>query len=139
VLSVSLFRRLAGIVVALVGVIFLVIGILEISSQSWTLTTATVQSCTPRIVTSNSGSGRIHTDYYCQVSWQDGGASHTATIDLGTKTKNVGQSQQLRVHGDSAAVPTPGWLGWVFGGLGILLLASGVWLVWPRRRASVPV
>ncbi|HEY2796041.1 MAG TPA: hypothetical protein VGJ28_26995, partial [Micromonosporaceae bacterium] len=89
--TVSLFRRIGGILLAVVGLIFLIIGIVLISSQRWTLVTGTVQSCTPRIVHTTSTRSTGHTEYDCQINWQDGGTAHTATVDLGPEGANVGQ------------------------------------------------
>jgi hypothetical protein len=133
---VKLFRRVGGLIIGVVGIIFLVSGLSLILSQNWTRTTGTVQSCTARLIHTGTSS---HSQQDCTVTWRDGNVSHTSTVTVGVKPRYPGQSVPLRVHGDTAAEPTPRWEGWVVGGAGLVLFGTGVVLVWPRRNRPTPV
>jgi hypothetical protein len=129
------FSRFAGIVLALVGVVALVIGGVLLASQRWPLVQATVQSCQTRI-THTTGSHRSSTTD-CAMVWQDSSGVHTATVGFNGHGPN-GPTVALRVHGATAVEATPIWAGWVTLGVGFVLASAGVIVVTRslRRRTD---
>jgi hypothetical protein len=118
-----LLRRLAGAVLALAGIVFLIVGAALLASQRWTPVTATVQSCTTRATHATSGSTRY--DQVCTVSWQDPAGPRTATVDFGQARTAPGTDARIRVHGGSAVLATPAWAGYAVLGAGLLLAGAG--------------
>jgi len=117
----KLFSRIAGIVLALVGIVALVIGAVLLASQRWPLVRATVQSCQTHVT--DTGSSRSSTTD-CAMVWQDDAGIHTATVGFGgqgPRTPTVG----IRVHGSTAVEATPLWLPWGVLGVGVGLAGAG--------------
>jgi hypothetical protein len=56
----------------------------------------------------------------------DNEGEHTAKVDLGSSPKYVGNTVDLRVHGDTAVDAMPAWLGYVTGAVGVLLVSAGI-------------
>jgi hypothetical protein len=129
-----IFRLAGGVIAGLVGIVFLIVGIGLIVSQSWTVATGTVQSCTARAVHSNSSSPQF--DRTCVMTWQEGGQQHTGSVDFGITQVVNGQSKTLRVHGNSAVVPTPSWEGFAVVALGLALMGLAVFVLLRSRRRN---
>lgn len=129
-----LFKRAAGVIAAIVGLIALIVGITFTASQTWPAATGTVESCTTSV--SRTASGSTTHKKMCVVKWMDGEQPHTATVDLGNVARFAGESVDLRVHGDTAVVLTPGWVGYVAVVVGLLLLAGGGYFALRKSRPA---
>jgi len=133
----SIVRRLAGGIIAAVGLIFLIIGILFMIGRSWPTATGTVGQCVMSTTYSGANHSRTQHDE-CTVTWTYQGRQHTTSIDFGARHA-AGQPVTLRVHGNQAIEDTPGWVSAIMLGVGIVLLLAGLGLaLLPRRgrRAS---
>jgi hypothetical protein len=128
-------RRAVSVVIGLVGLIFVVVSIPLTVSEHWTLTTGTIQTCQSRIVRSPSSSTG-HILQTCTVAWTDGGVRHSASVDFGQARLVNGQQTQVRVHGDSATAPSPGWAGPAVLAGGLVLVAAGVVEIRGRHRRA---
>lgn len=131
---IRLFRRAAGILVALVGVVAAVVGAVLTASQTWPAATATVQDCT--VVSTRTGtSGTPSYRRRCEVSWMDGDRPRTATLDLDSDQAAPGAAVRVRYHGGTTVAESPPWIGFLTGGVGLLLVAAGaVVLIRAGRR-----
>ncbi len=124
-----LFRRVGGIVAALVGLVMLVVGGVTTVSRTWPLVTATVQSCTVVMDRATNHSSTAH--QHCVVTWPGG----SGTVDFaGRASHSVGESVRLRVHGQTAVEDSPPWVGYGVLALGALLVAAGLYVAIRRPR-----
>lgn len=121
-----LFRRVAGIIAALVGLVFVIVGTTLVVSQHWAPATGTVQSCTSQIVHTTGGTG--HLRHVCDVTWQDAAGQHVGSVDFGGVSLASGQTARLRVHGNMAVLPTPAWEGFTAVGLGLMMFVLGLFV-----------
>ncbi|MFF0373528.1 hypothetical protein [Actinoplanes missouriensis] len=103
---VSLFRRISAVVFGLGGLVFLLIGIVQLSNQAWGGVTGTVQTCTVATTeaTPKSRARNVHT---CVVAWDAGGQERTHTLELPAHLAAPGCPVDLRVKGDRAALAMP--------------------------------
>ncbi len=131
------FRLIGGVVAATVGLIFLIIGINLLSSQSWATTTGTVQSCTSTTVSTGSGTSH-HIERTCNVTWQIDGVNHTHEVGFGAQPVNVGKTYTIKVNGDSAVLPSPLWVALLTFLVGIGLVGLCVFMFIRSRRAIAP-
>ena len=130
---VRLAKRVIGVFLAVIGLIFAIVGYQLVLSQTWDKATGIVQSCVPHSThTGSTGTG--HVSQNCKVTWGDNAGNHTATVIFGAKPITNGQTQVIRVHGTQAVLPTPAWEGYVALGGGLLLIVGGVFLVMRSRR-----
>jgi len=130
---VRLAKRVIGVFLAVIGLIFLLVGYQLVLSQTWDKATGIVQSCVAHSThTGSTGTGHVSQD--CKVTWGDDAGNHTATVIFGNKPVTNGQTQVVRVHGTQAVLPTPAWEGYVGLGAGVLLVVGGVFLVMRSRR-----
>jgi hypothetical protein len=130
----TLLRRFAPVLLGLVGLIFLIVGVWQLFSLTWTQTTGTVGACTTRLVQSATGNGKI-SEQVCQVTWQADGQAHTANITVSLET-GTGQEIDLRVKGNNAVVASPPWLGAGTTVLALLLSGTAIALTLRSRRAT---
>jgi hypothetical protein len=133
VAGVLLLRnRFAGVVIALVGLIFVAVGGFLFVSAGWQPATATATSCHSSFT--GTGSKR-HIQRACQVTWSDGGVAHTGSLTFGGgRSVTVGQQFPVRVHGDQVALPSALWVRVGTLGLGVVLLGGGLLLALRRLR-----
>jgi hypothetical protein len=129
---VKLFHRLGFILIAIVGLIFLVVGGWLLVSQSWDQASGTVGQCQTRTVHTQPGKTTSRVEQVCDVTWAAGGSSHTATITMGQTGVVPGEIVDLRVLGETAVLATPMWMGVGSAGLGIVLIVVAFVM---RRRA----
>jgi len=130
-----LLRRFAPILLGAVGLVFLIIGIVQLASQSWAATTGTVGACSTHIDRTGTTRRTIET---CDVTWTADGRTQTLpiTVNNGTVT---GDTVDLRVSGDTVAVATPWWIGGAMTALGLILDAAAItMLIRSRRQPSSP-
>jgi hypothetical protein len=132
---VSLFRRLAFIVAALVGVVFLIVGVVSLVSLTWNRATGVVtdQCAQQRTTTGPPGSSSRTTHYTCSVTWSENGVTYQADIDLGSTRPAPGTEIALRVHRGSVVVDSPAWVGAGVTVVGLAVLAGTV-ILWRRSR-----
>ena len=131
VAQVMWLRRVAPILVALVGLVFLASGGGLLVSQGWSHATGTVGECSTRLDRTGSSSRTVQT---CVVTWDAGGRGHSADIAVATPVRRPGDKIDLRVDGDRAAEASPTWAGAASTGVGVILLAvAGVLLMRSRR------
>jgi hypothetical protein len=131
-----LFRRVGGIVAAVVGLVFLLVGVTLAVSQSWAPATGTVQSCRSHTIHSGSSNSK-RVDQICNVTWHDAAGDHAASVDFGSTAVYNGQSAAIRVRGNDAVLRTPAWEGYVAMALGVALIAVGALVsvrAWRRVR-----
>lgn len=129
-------NRIAGTVLALVGLIFLAVGAYLMVSSGWGMATATVTSCQARLT--GNGTGR-HSASVCQVTWDDAGATHDGSVTFsGGGAHYPGESLPVRVHGDQVALPAPLWARLGTLGVGAAALAGGLVLALRRPRRGLP-
>jgi hypothetical protein len=128
-------RWVVPVGLAIVGLLFLAYGVVNLSTQGWARASGTVGSCTP-VINGGPGPGRnVHQD--CDVTWSAGGTDHTTRLDLGTGAARTGQAIDLRVHGDQAETADPLWLGLASNAFGlVLVVTAGLMLLRRRRGAS---
>jgi hypothetical protein len=132
-----LAKRVIGVFLAIIGLIFTLVGYQLVVSQTWDKATAIVQSCVAHSThTGSTGTGHVSQD--CKVTWRDDAGNHTATVIFGNKPVTNGQTQLVRVHGTQAVLPTPAWEGYVALGAGLLLIVGGVFLMMRSRRRPDP-
>ncbi|MDQ7904120.1 hypothetical protein RB614_06230 [Phytohabitans sp. ZYX-F-186] len=129
---VRLFRLAAGVLVALVGLVALVVGGVFTASQTWPSATGTVGACTT--VSTSTGTGTRTYRHRCEVSWMDGARRRTAHVDLDGDQAFPGSAVALRYRGDTAVVETSPWVGPVTGGVGLVLVAAGAFVLVRARR-----
>jgi hypothetical protein len=135
---VGLFRRIATVVAAVIGLIFLGIGATQLLSLTWTAVDATVGECTAHTV-NGSGTGRSFTQN-CVLTWVHAGATRSATVDLGPGMPKTGQTIGLRVSGDTVVVATSPWIGVGLVALGaVLVVLATVAVIRSRRRRRASV
>jgi hypothetical protein len=130
-----LLRRFAPILIGAVGLVFLIIGIVQLASQGWVATTGTVGACTTRI--DHTGTTRRMVEV-CDVTWTADGRTQTLpiTVNNGTVT---GDTIDLRVSGTTVVVATPRWIGGAMTALGLILDAVAItMLVRSRRQPRSP-
>jgi hypothetical protein len=120
--TVNLFRRLAFIVITVIGLIFLIVGGWMLISQGWDRASGTVGQCQTQFSRTQPGRSSNRVEHICDVTWQAGGASHRATVNMGSDEVAPGEIVALRVNGDQAVAETPLWLGAASAGLGALLI-----------------
>ena len=132
--TVSLLRRLAAVVVAVIGLIFLIVGGWSLVSQGWDRAEGTVGQCQSRVTRTGTGAGSSRTEQLCEVTWQADGASHQTTLNTGRANLSPGEIIPLRVKGDQAVIETPLWVGAGSAGLGAVLIVVAVVLL-RRQRA----
>ena len=118
----NLFHRLGFILIAGVGLIFLLVGGWLLVSQSWDKASGTVGQCQTRTVHAQPGQTRSRVEQVCDVTWEAAGASHTATVAMDRNDVAPGEIVDLRVNGDAAVLATPVWVGAGSAGLGTVLL-----------------
>lgn len=117
--------RFFSVLLALVGLVFTIIGVVLVSTADWKTAQATVVGqCDYQ--TTGTGSNRQR-QQVCTMSWEDGGVTHTSRVTF-TRSQPIysGSTATLQVHGNSAAEPTPTWLRFVVLILGLVMLVSGV-------------
>jgi hypothetical protein len=124
---------LAGFL-AIIGVVFLGSGIANLTAQGWAKATGTIGQCSTTAVNAGTGPPRQF-DKICDVTWSVDGATHTASIDLGTGSYVPGQTVQLRVSGGNARQAAPVWVGIASTAGGVVLIGVGVVVMLRRRRA----
>lgn len=129
---VRLFRRIATAVAAVVGLIFLGIGVTQLLSLTWTPVHATVGQCTAHTI-AGTGNNRTY-NQNCVVSWTDGGTPRLATVDLGPGAPKTGQTVKLRVSGNTVVVDTSPWIGVSLVGLGLILVVVVILVAGRARR-----
>ena len=119
----SLRSRFLGGFIALVGLIFTVVGVGLLLTADWKTAEATVVG---QCRTHTTGTNSSRTQQVCEMTWQDNGVTHTSNV---TFTRNqaiyVGTKRTLQVHGDSAMEPSPFWIRLASLILGLALLATG--------------
>jgi hypothetical protein len=130
---VRLVRRVGGVIAALVGLVFAVVGVFLIVSSGWASATGEVRSCRSQLVQTGTKHSSSHAQQNCVVSWEAEGRSHTATLTFTGARVAVGQQTPLKVNGDTAATPSPKWEGYVVAGVGIVLLVGGGLAIFNRR------
>ncbi|BCB90528.1 DUF3592 domain-containing protein [Phytohabitans suffuscus] len=130
---VRLFHTAAGVLLALIGLVALVIGAVFTASQTWPSATGTVGECTT-VSTRTGSSGTPTYRQRCEVSWMDGARRRTTYLDLDTARAAPGAPVALRYRGDTAVEETPPWLGLTTGGVGLALVAAGVFVALRARR-----
>lgn len=130
----TLLRRFAPVLIGLVGLVFLIVGVWQLFSLTWSQATGTVGACTTRLVPKATGNGQT-SEQVCQVTWQADGQTHTANVTVSRDT-GTGQEITLRVKGDNALVATPLWLGAGAAVLGLLLLGTATALLLRSRPTS---
>lgn len=120
----ALRNRVIGGFVALVGLIFTVVGVGLVATANWKTADGTVVSCQARFV--GSGGSR-HTQQDCVMTWEDGGATHSATVSFGASNSMYpGTHRTIQVHGNSAEDPSPMWVRVGTLVLGLVLLITGL-------------
>jgi hypothetical protein len=138
-------NRIAGIMLTIVGAIFLAIGVFMMVSAGWTTTTATAGTCVLGSDTIRPGTGTgVHSStrrsYHddCQVTWLDAGATRTATLNTERTGVRAGDTFAVKVSGDNVALPSPLWYRLVTLGVGTVAVAGGLILALrrPRRDAG---
>lgn len=117
--KITPLRYLALVVVALVGLIFVVTGSIQLASQGWDRVDATVESCTAR---NNRTDGSSRITFECAVTWTGAGGPRSAAVNVGATEPTVGGTVSLRVNGDTIAVETPPWIAAAMAGLGATML-----------------
>ena len=127
------FRLIAGVALATVGLVSLVVGINLLGSQNWATATGTVQSC-KLSVTGTGTSRQIHQT--CTITWQEGGKAHSHQVDFGKKPVHNGETKQIKVSGDNAVLPSPLWVAVLTFVVGIALIGACVYLVIRSRRVT---
>ena len=129
-------NRIAGTVLALVGLIFLAVGAYLMVSAGWGTATATASSCQARMT--GTGSAR-HPQSVCQVTWVDAGVTHDGSVTFsGARAHYPGESFAVHVHGDQVALPSPLWARLGTLGVGAAALAGGPVLALRRPRRGLP-
>jgi hypothetical protein len=133
--AVRLLRRAGGILIALIGVIALIVGIVLMVSQGWNSATGAIQSCqvrlvNPRGVGTSTGTGATY-QQTCVVTWTNGGIQRTGSLSTAGRPFSSGQAVALRVHGNQVVEATSRWEGYVATAVGLVLLVGGV--VFARR------
>jgi hypothetical protein len=128
-----IFRRVAGVLAATVGVVFLIVGIVLLASQRWTPETGAVQSC--RTEVSHSGTTSHSTVHQiCMVQWEQDGQVHEDSLDLGAKPIAPGSTVKIRVNGGIATAESPAWVGYLMVGIAVVLFAGGGIAIFKRPR-----
>jgi hypothetical protein len=133
--AVRLLHRAGGILIALIGVIALIVGIVLMVSQSWASATGAIRSCqvqlvNPRGVGTSHGTGATY-HQTCVVTWTSGGTQRTGSLSTAGHPFSSGQAVALRVHGNQVVEATPRWEGYVTAAVGLVLLVGGA--VFARR------
>jgi hypothetical protein len=125
--------RIVGGFVALVGLIFTIVGVGLLATAGWTHTHATVVGqCSTRL--SGSGSGRT-VQQTCAVTWQDAGVSHTGQLTVSQNTPIYpGSVLDVQAHGDNVAQPSPMWIRVGTLILGLVLVATGLIVIFRAGR-----
>ncbi|MFD0745356.1 DUF3592 domain-containing protein [Phytohabitans flavus] len=132
---IRLFRVAAGILVILVGVVAAIVGATLTASQTWPSATGTVQSCTT--VSNRTGTSGTRTyRQRCEVSWMDGEHTRTAQLDLDGDQYVPGAPVRVRYNGGTTVVETPAWIGLATGGVGLVLLAAGAYVLLRATRRA---
>jgi hypothetical protein len=132
----QLRNRIAGTVLALVGLIFLVVGGYLVVSAGWGTATATATSCGGSYV--GTGTGR-HRQTICQVTWDDGGRTHDGSVIFSGRSAHYpGESFEVHVDGDQVALPSPLWARIGTLAVGAVALAGGLVLALRRPRRGLP-
>lgn len=132
----QLRNRIAGTVLALVGLIFLVVGGYLTVSSGWGTATATATSCGGSYV--GAGSGR-HRQTICQVTWGDGGTTHDGSVTFsGGGPHYPGETFEVRVNGDQVALPSPLWARIGTLAVGAVALVGGLVLALRRPGRGLP-
>jgi hypothetical protein len=128
-------NRIAGAVMAVIGLIFLIVGAYLMVSSTWGTATATATSCQGQIL--HTGSSR-RSQIVCQATWTDAGVQHSGSVTFpGTHGPGVGGTFTANVHGDQMSLPTPLWARLVTIAVGAVLLAVGLLLSFRRRPTGV--
>jgi hypothetical protein len=128
----QLRNRVAGTVLALVGLIFLVVGGYLTVSSGWGTASATATACEAR--STGTGSGR-HRASVCQVTWAYAGATHDGSVTFsGGSAHYPGESFPVNVNGDQVALPSPLWARIGTLAVGAVALAGGLVLALRRPR-----
>ncbi len=130
-----MLRRFAPALLTLVGLVFAVVGAVMLYSLTWDKATGTVQACEAQMKRAATGTSSS-LEYQCQVRWEADGASHTTTVNAGRDAYGQGHPIDLRVHGGSAVVDTPGWVGAASLGGGLVLAGAGVFMFLRARRTT---
>jgi hypothetical protein len=135
--AVTILRgRLVGVALALVGLVFTIVGIALVATANWTTVEGTVAGQCQARFTGTVGSPGRHVQHICPVTWTYAGATHTAPVTLNQKRALYpGTRLTLQVSGDSATEPSPTWVRVGILVLGILLLAGGVLVLLRSRRS----
>jgi hypothetical protein len=128
--------RIAGIFLTVIGAIFLIIGVFMMVSAGWTTTTATADGCVLRINTTQGNSSHLSTHDDCQMTWVDGGVTHTGLLNTQRNNVHPGQVFTVKVSGDNIALPSPLWARWGTLGVGALAVAGGLTLALRRSRSE---
>jgi hypothetical protein len=122
--------------IALVGLVFVLYGVANLSSQTWASATGTVGHCTATLSGGGNSSGRAG-DQNCDVTWTADGISHTATIDFGAVAPQSGKTVDLRVNGSDARPADPLWFGIASTVGGLFLAGAAIFgIIRGRRRAT---
>jgi hypothetical protein len=88
---------------ALLGLIFLIYGFLNLTPQTWARTTGTVGRSSATTRSAGSGPAR-QMDQVCDVTWTADGTSHTAPVDLGIRPHRTGRPSR-----SGSTATTPDW------------------------------
>ncbi len=134
---VTLLRRFAAVVFGLGGLVFLLIGGVQLTDQTWESAAGTVHTCT--VQTSRSGAqSRTRTEYTCEVTWDAGGTTRSHRLVLPRSLAVPGCPVDLRVKGDTAALATPIWRAAIPAVIGLAMIVMAVVLFRrARRKGSV--
>jgi hypothetical protein len=122
--------RFIGVVLALVGLIFTIVGIALVATAGRTTVEGTVTGpCQSHVTGTAAGAPgrRRHVQQVCELTWTDAGSTHTASVTFDTQQALYpGTHRAIQVSGDSATQPSPTWVRVGTLILGVLLLAGGV-------------
>jgi hypothetical protein len=121
------FRNI-GLGVLVVAVVLLGFGGWQARSLLWETTEGRIESCTQ-----SGQSGQSTQVQQCLVTWTASGKPHAATVSFDGTTDLSHTSQTLDVDGDDAYLESPGNLGPLLLGAGLVLAVTGIFL---RRKGN---
>ncbi|MEV6349605.1 hypothetical protein [Actinoplanes sp. NPDC051851] len=133
-MSLRVFRRVASVVLGLVGLVFVVVGVVQVAGQSWDDATGTVKSCTVEGAQSSAVGAKARIYHRCEVTWDAGDGTKTSTLEVDEDEAVAGWIIDLKVNDDTAIIPSPSWLAYSTALVGLALVLVALFLSWLGRR-----